>query len=62
MKYVPLARPPRGNVYFEGDGGTLLPGVTVYEREDTPEDTGLFDASGVKLYRVRERIKMGFGK
>lgn len=34
--------------------------TTVYEREDAPEDTGLVDANGTKLYRVRDRVKMGF--
>lgn len=39
----------------------LLPALNVYEPEDKPIETGLLDSNGTKLYRVRERIKMGFG-
>ena len=60
FKYVAMTKPPRADIYYEGDGGTFIPQLLVYEREDTPQPTGLFDASGVKLYRVRERLRMGF--
>ncbi len=37
-----------------------LPTVTVYVEDDGPERTGLLDAQGRPLYRVRERVPMGF--
>jgi hypothetical protein len=33
---------------------------TVYEDEDKPADTGLLDADGTKIYRVRDRQPIGF--
>ena len=59
-RYIALARPPRSDIYYEGDGGTFIPQLMVYEQSDEPRETGLLDASGVRLYRVRERIKLGF--
>lgn len=57
--YVALPHPPRAHW---SDDAPLLRDITVYDTEDVPEATGLLDASGTKLYRVRERIKMGFEK
>jgi len=33
--------------------------ITVHERDGTT-DTGLVDAAGVKIYRVADRVPMGF--
>jgi hypothetical protein len=42
-----------------GQGSTM----TVIEAEDDrPQPTGLYDASGTPLYRVRERLPMGFAR
>ena len=59
MKYRYVAIRPKAHW---ADDAPLIPSLTVYEPEDKPEETGLLDANGVKLYRVRERIKMGFVK
>ncbi len=69
MKYVAIRtrRRARGQVEIgeeledEPLGAPLLPEISVYESEDDrPEKTGLLDASGTPLYRVRERMKIGF--
>jgi len=36
------------------------PTLTVHEADNAPIDTGLLDAHGVPLYRVRERAAVGF--
>lgn len=58
-RYIALPIPSKSNW---ADDAPLIRDLTVYDTEDTPEATGLLDASGTKLYRVRERIKMGFEK
>lgn len=39
---------------------TVQSTMTVYEQEDKPTDTGLVDATGTRLYRISERIKIGY--
>lgn len=56
-RYVALPTPPKAS-WDEPE--PHRPALTVYETEDQPISTGLLDATGTKLYRVRERIKMGF--
>lgn len=34
--------------------------ITVYEQEAQPEKTGLLNAQGEPLYRVPEKVRMGF--
>jgi len=47
-RYTPIA----ANIDGEPDGENYI-AKTVYEREERkPEFTGLYDASGTKLYRV----------
>jgi hypothetical protein len=58
MKYVALSR-PKASEYWE-DQPPIAAATTVYEPSEEPIDTGLFDATGTKLYRVRDRVKMGF--
>ena len=60
-RYVALARRPRG-YWEEIDPPETARTLTVFEAEDGPVETGLYDANGVPLYRVPERVKMGFGK
>lgn len=55
-RYITIAHPPRA---AWGDDVPLLPQITVYDEPDA-EDTGLVDSGGTKIYRVRERLKMGF--
>ena len=59
-KYVAMTRPPRSDIYYEGEGGTFIPQMIVYEAHDDPKETGLLDASGTKLYRVPQKEKIGF--
>ena len=56
-RYVPLLTPPKAHW---ADDAPMVRDLTVYEPGDEPQDTGLLDVRGVKLYRVREKIKMGF--
>lgn len=56
-RYVALARRPRG--YWE-EIDPPEQSLTVFEAEDGPVETGLYDANGVPLYRVPERVKMGY--
>jgi hypothetical protein len=57
-RYIALPSPPKSHW---ADDAPLVRDLTVYEEEDKPQETGLLDARGTKLYRVREKIKMGFG-
>ena len=58
-RYVALGRRPRG--YWEEIDPPAQP-LTVFEVGNEPVETGLYDANGVPLYRVPDRVKMGFGK
>lgn len=59
MKYVAIARPKAWvNSYNETIGGQ--PTVTVFDREQQPQETGLLDANGTKLFRVEDREPIGF--
>ena len=59
-RYVALARSPRRvRSDYEDDFGGPHRTLTVFEDNDAVE-TGLYDANGVPLYRVPDRVKMGF--
>lgn len=36
------------------------PSITVFVEEEGARDTGLLDVNGVKLWRVPEKVPMGF--
>ena len=56
MKYVTK----RQKAYWDDeDWYPDAPAVTVYE-DDEPQYTGLLDAHGEDLYRVKERAPIGF--
>lgn len=38
----------------------VMPALNVYEPEEQPVDTGLYDAHGVKLYRMPAKIRPGY--
>jgi hypothetical protein len=59
MKYVAIHR-PRSDWFEEERPMTVQTSMTVYQREDGPEDTGLLDSNGVKLYRVSDKTKVGY--
>lgn len=51
-------RPPAAEWIWMGV--TSAHTIVVVESDDAPIKTGLFDATGAPLYRVRERIQIGF--
>lgn len=56
--YVRLA--PRAHALYHHDDDVSITADTVFDDGSAAEATGLLDAEGVPLYRVREHIKMGF--
>lgn len=59
IRYITL--PQRQKAYDDWESQPPIgQATTVYEPDDAPVDTGIVDASGTKLYRVRDRTKMGF--
>lgn len=42
------------------DDTPILTGSTVYEADSSPERTGLLDAAGNPLFRVQDRVPLGF--
>lgn len=61
MRYVAIGRAARPRADWEEEEAVQV-GTTVHEADDGPIDTGLLDARGVRLYRVREKIPFGFVK
>ena len=57
MKYVAMNRPKSEDWYWDEP---VVKANTVYEQEDGPELTGLYDASGTPIYRLSDKPKMGF--
>jgi len=47
---------------YTDEGHVSITADEVIIQDDDPEPTGLLDADGNELYRVRERIKFGFHK
>lgn len=58
-KYVILRGSARVRSDYEDDE-PVLTGQTVYEAEDTVEDTGLLDASGERIGRRSVKAEVGF--
>lgn len=42
------------------DATPFLPNLQVFEEATAPVETGLLDATGAKLFKQPERIKIGF--
>lgn len=60
VRYVPMPKaPPKAWASMELDYGDR-PTMTVYEDAREPQDTGLLDAAGVRLFRVNDPEPMGF--
>ena len=57
---APKVAPRSG--YYDGEIGLIhMPdSVTVFEQDASPTHTGLLNAHGEPLYRVEERLKLGF--
>ena len=56
-KYAPI--PAKG--WFSDDFDDLRRSMTVFERDDRPQPTGLLDELGTPLYRMPERLRtVGF--
>lgn len=58
-RYVAIPSGPKGYDYWEEPAPTSQ---TIYAEDDAPQQTGLYDANGVPLYRVRDKIRVGFTK
>jgi hypothetical protein len=59
MSYI--TRRPRPSKAYDDWYDTGGPdSITIHEPEDSPQWTGLYDAHGNELYRVRDRLPMGF--
>jgi hypothetical protein len=57
MRYVAIK--PKAYSDFM-DQPPIASATTVYETDDKPEETGLFDMHGTPLYRIKDKLKMGF--
>lgn len=57
-RYVAIQRPRAWSSAHEVPEDR--PNCTVFEVEGAPRDTGIYDASGVKLYAVEDREPIGF--
>ena len=60
---LPGAKVPAKAGYFDGGLGDMIhmpESVTVFEQENAPVYSGLLNASGEALYKVEERVKLGF--
>ncbi len=56
-----LKAAPRAGYYDGGLGLIHMPeSVTVIEQDTTPTYSGLLNAQGEALYKVEEKIKLGF--
>jgi hypothetical protein len=60
IRYISLAVRPRVWTSDQDYAQPDRPSVTVWERDTTPEPTGLLDAAGVPIYRVEDRRSIGF--
>jgi hypothetical protein len=58
-RYVALSAPPRA-WDSETHSWAERPTCQVVEADPTPQATGLLDASGTPLYRLPNRVPMGF--
>jgi hypothetical protein len=59
-RYVPIPRrlsPARAEW---DDPEPVMTTTTVYAEDDAPRETGLLDANGTPLYRVSDKVRMGF--
>ncbi len=59
MKYVAIHRPVRASDDWDNQP-PIAAATTVYEAEDAPVETGLVDATGTKLYRVKDKVRVGY--
>lgn len=58
MKYIAVSNP---KAYEDWENQQPIGGAnTVYEREESPVDTGLIDSNGIRLFRVMPKPKMGY--
>ena len=59
-RYVALPQAPAKSSEDWENQPPVAAANTVYEQDDAPIETGLLDANGTKLYRIRDRLKMGY--
>lgn len=58
-RYIAIKHRPKSWDGWE-DQPPIVQATTIYEADDKPEETGLVDANGTPLYRVKERAKLGY--
>lgn len=58
-RYIVLPNAPKAWVSAH-DVPEHLPSCTVYEADPAPQPIGLLDADGTPIYRMQERVPMGF--
>lgn len=61
-RYVAMARAPKGEREWWDDPAPAPTTQTVYCEDDEPVNTGLYDANGTPIYRVKDRLPIGFRK
>lgn len=57
-RYVTMR--PRSVILYEMDQDASVTADQVIVSDDTPIDSGLLDVSGNRLFRVEDRIPLGF--
>lgn len=64
VRYVAMAprRVSRPRADFDDDEFAMGASITVHEEEVYPEETGLIDPTGNQIYRITEKLQMGFIK
>lgn len=58
-RYVAIPNRPKASDDWE-NRSPIVNATTIYESEDEPERTGLLNADGTPLYRVKDKIKIGY--
>lgn len=59
-RYVAIIAAPKSWDSHDGYNMGSRPSMTVHDADDAPQATGLVDALGVPLYRLSDRIPIGF--
>ena len=55
-----MVRRPRADWFENEKPVTVQTSMTIYERDEQPEDTGLLDQHGTPLYRMPDKRRVGY--
>jgi hypothetical protein len=58
MRYIAMRTAPKSGDWE--DQPPIAAATTIYEPDDAPINTGLLDVNGTPLYRLNDKMKMGF--